>query len=358
MDLIQTISTIRERIVEGRYRSESTVREAVLLPILSEMGWDIWNPELVIRELNLAGRRIDYGLAAHPARLDVFVEVKGIGAAGGGDRQLFEYAFHEGVPMAVLTDGREWHFYLPGEQGSYEERRVYRLDFLEQEPADSCRILGRYLGFSRVRSGDAFEDAKQDLRKISRERLASRSIPRAWGEIVAKPPDSLVELIAARTEQICGYRPHLAEVEKFVRSFEGLAVEPRTAPGSPLRFKRNQKQRARGPIAGHTAVVIDAGCRLESNDMELFLSEATRAVPGSALRSDQLYACYQGWARAKGKRAVTQTKLGREMSRWGYAGRRGREGRIERDGLAWSHKIDWEWELVRRPGPKVALSDR
>jgi len=59
------------------------------------------------------------------------VEVKKIGFTAGADRQLFEYVFHLGVPMAILTDGQEWSFYLPGEQGRYDERRVYKIDLLE-----------------------------------------------------------------------------------------------------------------------------------------------------------------------------------------------------------------------------------
>ena len=87
---------------------------------------------LLFPEFSLEGRRVDFALC-HPAnRPAVFVEVKKVGGAKGADKQLFEYAFHSGVPMAILTDGQEWSFYLPGEQGRYDERRVYKLDLLER----------------------------------------------------------------------------------------------------------------------------------------------------------------------------------------------------------------------------------
>jgi hypothetical protein len=198
------------------------VREAIILPILDELGWDIWSPEIVIRELHLSGRRVDYGLAVHPARPNIFIEVKAIGNAGGADRQLFEYAFHEGVPMAVLTDGREWHFYLPGEQGPYEERRLYKLDLIEREPQDSSRFLQRYMEFNRVKSGVALEDAKHDFREASQYRIAAQAIPKAWIEIIGEPDELLIELIAERAESICGYRPDSVEIEKFL--LEGVQV--------------------------------------------------------------------------------------------------------------------------------------
>ena len=71
---------------------------------------------------------MDYALCHPPREPLVMVEVKQIGQSKGADHQLFEYAFHKGVPMAVLTDGQEWHFFLPTEQGDYGERRVYKLD--------------------------------------------------------------------------------------------------------------------------------------------------------------------------------------------------------------------------------------
>lgn len=233
MELTDRISSIKERIADGRYQSESAVREAIVLPILDELGWDVWNPDAVIRELSLSGRRVDYALAVHPSRPNILIEVKAIGGAGGADRQLFEYAFHEGVPMAVLTDGREWHFYLPGEQGPYEERRVYKLDFMEREARDSSRILERYLGFGRVKSGAALEDAKHDFREASQHRLAAQSIPKAWRELVAEPDELLIELVAERAESICGYRPDATEIEKFLIDRE-RSFRPRPTILSPV----------------------------------------------------------------------------------------------------------------------------
>jgi hypothetical protein len=238
--LTKIIATIRERIVNGKYQSESAVREAIILPILNQLGWDSLDPDVVIRELNLSGRRVDYGLAVHPARPNIFVEVKAIGGAGGADRQLFEYAFHEGIPMAVLTDGREWHFYLPAEQGPYEERRVYKLDLIEREAEESSRFLGRYMEFSRVKSGIALEDAKRDFREASNHRLASQSVPRAWHEIVTEPDELLIEIIAERTESICGYRPDAVEIEKFLIEHErALQTDAPTLP--PRMAQRNQQ---------------------------------------------------------------------------------------------------------------------
>lgn len=131
MNLADQLDRAKERIRRGEFDSEEAVRQGIILPVLQALGWPIFETPVVFPEYSLGTRRVDYALC-HPARKpSVFVEAKKIGHVDGADRQLFEYAFHEGVPIAVLTDGQEWSFYLPGEQGRYDERRVYKLDLLE-----------------------------------------------------------------------------------------------------------------------------------------------------------------------------------------------------------------------------------
>jgi hypothetical protein len=120
--------------------------------LLRELGWPIDNTQVVCPEYSLEGRRVDYALC-HPARKPIaFIEVKQIGQSIGAERQLFEYAFHIGVPLAILTDGQEWNFFLPAEQGDYAERRVYKLDVVEREIEESVSRLERYLGYGQVSS--------------------------------------------------------------------------------------------------------------------------------------------------------------------------------------------------------------
>ncbi len=164
------------------------------------------------------GRRVDFALSGTGKRPSIFIEVKGVGRALEGDRQLFEYAFHEGIPLCLLTDGRDWSFYLPGGQGSYDERRLYRLQLTDRPPAESAQVLRRYLEQQRVKSGVAFDDAMRDYRDIASTREAARNLPKAWTELVEQPEDLLVELLASQTESNCGFRPSAEEVISFLRS--------------------------------------------------------------------------------------------------------------------------------------------
>ena len=157
--LRDVIEQIQNDLRSGRFTNEAAVSQGIVLPVLYELGWPVFDTRSVAPEYALEGRRVDFALCDGSDRPKVFLEVKRVGQAEGRDRQLFEYAFHRGVPVAILTDGQEWSFYLPGEEGHYEERRVYKIDLLERDATECNDRLTRYLGHMRVMSGEALEAA-------------------------------------------------------------------------------------------------------------------------------------------------------------------------------------------------------
>ena len=213
----QLLQRIRDGLARGAYPNERAVSTSIVVPILRALGWDDSDPEQVLPEHATGRGRVDYALQCPPRPPVAFIEVKGVGRSTDADRQLFEYAFHEGVPLAILTDGREWSFYLPAEQGSYEDRRVYQLVFGEREPAEIAERLRRYLDRARLASGQAIEAARHDYRDARSRREASDTLPRAWADLLSEPDGLLTDLLLERTEALCGYRPQLEEAEHYLR---------------------------------------------------------------------------------------------------------------------------------------------
>jgi predicted type IV restriction endonuclease len=115
-----------------------------------------------------------------------------------------------------LTDGKTWSFYLPAEQGSYEDRRVYKLDLFERSSEEAAEILNRYIGRSRVESGAALETARSEYRSRSRKSQAKSAIPDAWRELVEKGHEQLVDLLASTVESKAGVRPDKDDVAEFL----------------------------------------------------------------------------------------------------------------------------------------------
>lgn len=217
-ELEQLLHRIREGLARGAYPNERAVSTSIVVPILRALGWDDSDPEQVLPEHATGRGRVDYALRCPPRPPVAFIEVKGVGRSTDADRQLFEYAFHEGVPLAILTDGREWSFYLPAEQGSYEDRRVYQLVFGERGPGEIAERLRRYLDRDRLASGQAIEAARHDYRDARSRREASDTLPRAWADLLSEPDGLLTDLLLERTEALCGYRPQVEEAERFLRA--------------------------------------------------------------------------------------------------------------------------------------------
>jgi predicted type IV restriction endonuclease len=103
--------------------------------ILANLGWNPFNINEVKPEYSVAGRRVDYSLRIYDAN-KVFLEVKKMGEELDRHQDhLLDYSFKEGVKLAVLTNGMTWWFYLPLQEGSWEQRKFFAIDILQQEPA-------------------------------------------------------------------------------------------------------------------------------------------------------------------------------------------------------------------------------
>ena len=240
MSLTKHIEDVRAGIKAGRYGNEAAVSQGIVLRLLQALGWPTYETQVVCPEFSLSGRRVDYALC-HPQNKPVaFIEVKQIGQSDGAERQLFEYAFHVGVPLAILTDGQEWNFFLPAEQGDYTERRVYKLDMVERDVSESVARLERYLSYAQVSSGAAIAAAREDYKNVSRSRQMLSTLPEAWSKLVAEEDELLLELLADKVESLCGFKPDVDTVARFLRenvslrgNSQSAAQVPRTATPSP-----------------------------------------------------------------------------------------------------------------------------
>jgi predicted type IV restriction endonuclease len=249
-ELKNLIESVRQNLVQGRYPNECTIREAVVLPILQRLGWDTIDPTVIRHEHPIGHRKADFCLFAHPTTPDIVVEVKAVGLIEGGIRQLFEYAFHEGVPIVLLTDGREWSFYLPAGEGSYDNRRVYKLDLLEREAEECCRVLDRYLAFERVKEKKAIADAQRDYKTAEQERKAADTLPMAWTKLVNDSEAQLLDLLSEETQRLCGYAPTREQVETFLASLTPPATGRVLMP-------RSKTKPVDEPVRSDVQVVLD-----------------------------------------------------------------------------------------------------
>ena len=239
MAIRDTIQQVRTALRQGRFPNEAAVSNGVVLRILQALGWPIFDPRTVfpqypMRAVDGAPRREDFALCRGDGQPLVFIEVKAVGKIEGGEVQLFEYAFHQGIPFAVLTDGQEWRFYLPAAAGAYDDRMVYKADLLEQDVEQCCYFLNRYLAKDAVLSGSAQQAAYDDYADASRQTTVNAVLPQAWQALLDEADSSLVEVLSDKVRDLCGFAPGLDVCAEFVMQI-GQALSERPATLAPTR---------------------------------------------------------------------------------------------------------------------------
>ncbi|ADT85214.1 type I restriction endonuclease [Thermococcus barophilus] len=94
------------------HSNEEATKQHLVLPILSALEWDIFNPEDVIPEVSTEeGGRVDYALYINGECI-AYVEAKSLGVNIISDHnalsQLGKYCFSDGVQLGILTNGIQW----------------------------------------------------------------------------------------------------------------------------------------------------------------------------------------------------------------------------------------------------------
>ncbi len=229
--LTSTIDDLSQRIAAGSYRSEAEISRGIVQRVLDELDWPVYEVQVVAPEFKIGRRKVDYALCHPPGKPSVLLEVKDLGKADGkGEKQLFEYCFHQGVPIAVLTDGRTWSFFFPAGQGSYEERRFARIDLVEENSRDAAATLARYLDVVAVRSGDARKRAEHDYEAARFQKEAASKFASVWRKLLAGPEPLLLDLFSEEVENTTGVRPDPERAATFIRDQGRIGGVPMSAP--------------------------------------------------------------------------------------------------------------------------------
>jgi len=217
------------RSLAGSVPNEESVKIQIVLPILRELGWDDTDPQSVMLELDVGAqrkRRIDIALLA-PQRPVVLIETKAPGKPLKDHvAQMLEYAFHEGVDIAVLSDGFIWWCYLPLEKGKPEARRFAELNLIADPLDRATEELQDFLRHDRVISGEAEEQATAALLRAK--------IPGVWQRMQEAPDHDFLNLIQHRVYEESRLRPTHEQISDILGF--GPTPPPPTPP-SPGRYR-------------------------------------------------------------------------------------------------------------------------
>lgn len=223
----EKLENIKRRLEADTFAHEDAIIMGAVIPIIGALGWDTEDPDEVVPERRTAKGRVGFTLCLGRTP-KVFLEVKQPGTFESGIEQLLQYAFTKGVPIAVLSDGHRWSVYLPGEQGSYMERRVDLLDVVEKSVEDVEKVLRRYLDKKEIASGAYLENAQKDLHRNAQRRRAKDAIPKAWTRLLEEPDGLISECLIEAVEEETSVKPSGEDVRSFLESV--LKSNPVTVP--------------------------------------------------------------------------------------------------------------------------------
>ena len=249
--LTSTIRNIAKGIADGNFQNEAAIRQGVVLPILAKLGWPQEKTQEVAPEFRIGKGAVDYALCHRPGKAVILVEVKDLGKANAkGQEQLFQYAFVQGVPILVLTDGCIWSFFFPAGAGNFEERMFAEIDLLDEDPSAAADTFVRYLDRDAVKSQKARKRAQESYEKVRSQRQAAEEFPSVWRKLLSEMESLLLDLFMEKVENEIGRQPDRELAAEFIR--ERLR-DIGAATGTPPKTPKTRSERARKQLPGPSA---------------------------------------------------------------------------------------------------------
>jgi len=237
--LEDVIEDIRRKLEKG-FPNEAAVSQGAVLPILQACGWNTHDTDEVPPQYGTQDKeRVDHALLRGGKPL-IFIEVKhrldNDRSLDKGIEQVFKYAYDEGVPVAVLTDGDAWFFYWPAApERRYADRLARAIQLTRTEPTEAATILRKYLQKSPDLSPDL-------LQEIIKKDFHLNKLHALLEEIFQNPSDELVELIEriakqryiyVGKEQIRAFLPQWLKKYKPSDSSPSSSAMPSNTPSTP-----------------------------------------------------------------------------------------------------------------------------
>lgn len=244
MSLLETLEKIRN---SPDPENEKAVEAKILTPILENLGWDLFGPDLYYRYP--VGDKKDRGevdialiIKERPVAI---VEAKASREKLEGHvGQVLRYAFYEGVQICVLTNGQEWWLYLPREEGLPLERRFSDFNIKKDSIEKISGNLEAYLSKENLSTPEAEKRAKEVLRALRDKKYLQTEIPRVLNKKLDEPDEELVSLVIKWVDNEIGLRPTKEQVVVILKSFsipkvlkEKPSSDDRTKKPSPPSVK-------------------------------------------------------------------------------------------------------------------------
>ena len=231
--LMATLADIRRRLAAGVFTDTDRVTQGIVLPVLHDLGWPVFDPAVVVPQYAFGDRVVDYALLGLHSSPAVVLQIEEKRPLLGDGARLLPELRPERVTMLAVTNGPEWELFLTAGRPGGQPELFHAVDLRNGGVEKLATDLLGYLGCGVVRSGDAARRAARNRKETQKRRRALEAIPTAWNELVSEGSERLLILLASRVEQLCEVRPDRDDLLRFLRSLvrqTGDGGTPGTTP--------------------------------------------------------------------------------------------------------------------------------
>jgi predicted type IV restriction endonuclease len=317
-----TIIDIRNKIASGAYKNEEHVRLAIVARILSQLGWNIWDPAEVNCEFNPVPHedktRVDIALFSKPRAPDVFIETKPLGKITNNlqeaEMQLRNYNRDNTALFSIITDGRLWRFYLPRAPGKFSEKCFKVIDLQDDDFDDVQNSFSKFLKKDEVVSGNAEREAIGYLQLSGKQRAMEDVLPQAKRAVLETPYPSLPEALKKLVSEN-GIEITIEEAQAFITEMANRTTPPPTQSNNYA------------PIYKPT---ISEGEHIRETDLIKYIVKALKALGGRA-KKDRVEQTIYEYLKDEFDKPWYQDTVSLGIPRW-------------------QHNIAWAKEIAKRDG--------
>lgn len=238
--LMATLADIRRRLAAGVYTDTDRVTQGIVLPVLNDLGWPVFDPAVVVPAYAVGDRVVDYALLGAQSSPAVILQVEEQRPLLGDGARLLPRVQPERVTILAVTNGPEWELFLTGAKPTERPELFHAVDLRNGGIEEVATDLLGYLGCGVVRSGDAARRAARNRKEAQKRRRAVEAIPTAWNELANEGSERLLILLASRVEQLCEVRPDRDDLLRFLRSLARKREDEATPETAPVEIEAEE----------------------------------------------------------------------------------------------------------------------
>lgn len=197
MDLIDTLSQISNRIPKIRemLQTEEATKNALIMPVIQALGYDIFNPTEVIPEFTAdvgtkKNEKVDY-VIVRDGKPAILIECKSAGTQLNINHasQLFRYFSTTEARFAILTNGLEYQFFSDIENPNKMDEKPFfefSMEKIDAKTADELKKFGKSL----------YDEA--NILSNASELKYKKQIRSLFSQELSEPSEEFVKLFARR----------------------------------------------------------------------------------------------------------------------------------------------------------------